>query len=73
MENYIVRIYRRDHDDPEQVTGILESVEQETRQTFHTLQTLHSFLVGAPATQAFAESPQDNNTNITSRTIGLND
>lgn len=73
MENYIVRIYRRDRDNPGQVTGILESVEQETRQTFHTLDTLHSFLVDAPATPAFAETSQDNTTNTASGTVGLND
>jgi hypothetical protein len=44
MENYIVRIYRRDPDDSDSVTGMLESVEQETRRPFHTLDALRSML-----------------------------
>lgn len=44
MENYIVRIYRRDQDDPERVTGMLESVETQTRRPFNTLRALHSLL-----------------------------
>jgi hypothetical protein len=34
MENYNVRIYGRDPDDSDRVTGILESVEQETHRPF---------------------------------------
>ncbi len=44
MENYIVRIYRRDQDNPDHVTGMLESVEAETRHPFKTLKGLHSLL-----------------------------
>lgn len=44
MENYIVRIYRRDSSDPEQVNGMLESVEQDTRRPFANLNTLSSML-----------------------------
>jgi len=44
MENYIVRIYRRDPDDSDSVTGMLESVEQETRRPFHSLDALRSML-----------------------------
>ena len=50
MENYIVRIYRRDEHDPCKVTGVLESVEQETRQTFFTLNTLGSLLTSSSGT-----------------------
>ncbi len=49
MENYIVRIYRRDCSDPEKVTGMLESVEKETRQPFHSIDALRSLLSAAPA------------------------
>ena len=49
MENYIVRIYRRDASDPEQVTGMLESVEQDTRRPFKNLTTLTSMLAGNTA------------------------
>jgi len=46
MENYIVRIYRRDSTDPEQVNGMLESVEQDTRRPFAHLNTLNAMLAG---------------------------
>jgi hypothetical protein len=49
MENYIVRIYGRDPGDSDKVTGMLESVEQETRRPFHSLNALRSML-NAPAT-----------------------
>ncbi len=54
MENYIVRIYGRDPGDSDRVTGMLESVEQETRRPFHSLDALRSML-DAPA----AAEPQD--------------
>ncbi len=44
MENYIVRIYGRDPGDSDRVTGMLESVEQETRRPFHSLNALRSML-----------------------------
>jgi len=44
MENYIVRIYHRDEYDPGKVTGMLESVEQETQQAFHNISALQSLL-----------------------------
>jgi hypothetical protein len=44
MENYIVRIYGRDPGDSDRVTGMLESVEQETRRPFHSLDALRSML-----------------------------
>ena len=49
MDNYIVRIYSRDKEDPDKVTGILESVEQQTRRPFHSLDALHAML-HTPAT-----------------------
>ena len=44
MENYIVRIYRRDCVDPNKLVGVCESVEQETRETFNTLGSLMSLI-----------------------------
>ncbi len=44
MENYIVRIYRRDQKDPDKVHGLLESVERETQQPFQTITALQSLL-----------------------------
>jgi hypothetical protein len=49
MENYIVRIYGRDPGDSDRVTGMLESVEQETRRPFHSLNALRSMLDAAAA------------------------
>ena len=44
MENYIVRIYRRDDADPNKLVGVCESVEQDTRDTFKTLGRLMSLI-----------------------------
>jgi hypothetical protein len=44
MENYVVRIYRRDASDPHKVAGVFESVEQETENTFTHLSSLLSLL-----------------------------
>ncbi|MCO6411548.1 MAG: hypothetical protein J5I92_02275 [Thiogranum sp.] len=44
MENYIVRIYARDQEDPGKVTGTLESVEGETLQAFQSLNALPELL-----------------------------
>jgi hypothetical protein len=44
MENYIVRIYRRGVSGPEELAGVCESVERETRYTFNTLETLMALL-----------------------------
>jgi hypothetical protein len=44
MENYIVRIYRRDDADPNKVCGIFESVEHQTESTFNNLSSLISLL-----------------------------
>lgn len=49
MENYIVRIYRRDASDPNKVAGVFESVEQETENTFTSLKSLFSLLSSEPA------------------------
>lgn len=45
MENYIVRIYRRDATDPYKVAGVFESVEEESESTFNHLDSLVSLLV----------------------------
>lgn len=44
MENYIVRVYRRDAADPNKLVGVCESVEQETRDVFNTLGSLMSLI-----------------------------
>ena len=44
MENYIVRIYRRDHDESVNVVGIVESVETEKKQAFKNMDELTRIL-----------------------------
>jgi hypothetical protein len=44
MENYIVRIYRRDAADPHKVCGVFQSVERQTENTFNDLSSLMSLL-----------------------------
>jgi len=61
MENYIIRIYRRDHHDPERMTGILESVERKTRYPFHTLKDLCALLVPATNLEQQAEDVSETN------------
>jgi hypothetical protein len=65
MENYIVRIYRRDSTDPDRVNGMLESVEQETRRPFANLNTLNTMLVNGPEALKRESAPPDNNTQPT--------
>ncbi len=65
MENYIVRIYRRDSVDPEQVNGVLESVEQGTQQPFANLNTLSSMLASGPEAVPTKSTPSGNNTHPT--------
>jgi hypothetical protein len=45
MEQYIVRIYRRDEINPERVTGILEKVGTTEKVPFHHTQDLMALLV----------------------------
>jgi len=40
MENYIVRIYRRDSADSEQIAGIVESVERNENIMFKSIEEL---------------------------------
>ena len=44
MENYIVRIYRRDADDPGSVVGTVECVETRMNKPFHGLKRLGDLL-----------------------------
>ena len=61
MENYIVRIYRRDAADPDKLTGVFESVERQTSDTFTSLTDLIDLLqpdstsVASPANYLRAE------------------
>ena len=44
MENYIVRVYRRDVKNTFAVTGVVENVEREEKAVFHSLEELCSIL-----------------------------
>ncbi len=40
MESYIVRIYRRSADDPQEIVGLVEIVESDTRKAFNSFDEL---------------------------------
>lgn len=44
LDNYIVRIYRRDGKDPQRVAGIVEEVGVKGNQVFHNLEELCNIL-----------------------------
>ena len=44
MENYIVRIYRRDQDRPDEIAGLVELVEAEKKQAFKNIDELSQIL-----------------------------
>ena len=48
MENYIVRIYRRDEYQPDGIVGLVESVETSEVQPFRTLGELTTLLAETP-------------------------
>lgn len=48
MENYIVRVYRRDIQNTCGVTGLVENVENEEKLVFHSLEELCSILSVTP-------------------------
>ena len=73
MENYIVRIYDRNTRNPLQVTGILESVESETRQAFHTLDSLRDLLLQQPGQREADSRPSGDETKLPPETIALTD
>lgn len=59
MENYIVRIYRRDNNNPKNVVGMLENVETQQQQPFHDLVTLTRLLSGQGDGKAWSTVPDD--------------
>lgn len=44
MENYIVRIYRRDQDSPSEIAGLVELVEAKKKQAFKNIDELSQIL-----------------------------
>ena len=51
MENHIVRIYRRDGEQPDSIVGLVESVETGEIQSFHSLSELTGILAESPRTR----------------------
>lgn len=43
-ENYLVRIYRRDAEDPERITGLVEFIEAGEKKSFATFNDLKAIL-----------------------------
>ncbi len=60
MENYIVRIYRRDQNNPMQITGIVESVEQGVNTPFKNIEALNKLLLRS------SQSSLDTDANVNS-------
>jgi hypothetical protein len=48
MDNYIVRIYRRDIDDPRRIAGMVEIVDQEEKKAFAGIEELVNILAPVP-------------------------
>jgi hypothetical protein len=48
MDNYIVRVYRRDSQHSEAVIGLVESVEAQEKQPFHSLEELCNIVGSVP-------------------------
>jgi len=44
LENYIVRIYRRDQDKPTEIAGLVELIEAEKKQAFKNMDELSQIL-----------------------------
>lgn len=49
VDNYIIRIYRRDEEDLRKMAGIVEQVGTEKKQAFHNLDELWAILTTAGA------------------------
>lgn len=44
MDNYIIRIYRRDPSDPRKIVGMAESVERDEKRNFTDFGQLQEFI-----------------------------
>ena len=44
MDSYIVRLYRRDTENPENLVGLVETVGAEEKRSFHTVNELMAIL-----------------------------
>jgi len=48
VDSYIIRIYRRDIDNPETMVGVLEAASDGVQQSFHSRDELWNLLAEAP-------------------------
>ncbi len=46
MESYVIRIYRRDEQNPQNIIGLVEDVELEAKKAFHNIDELVEILIG---------------------------
>lgn len=58
MNTYVVRVYRRDADEPHELVGTIEEVETQEKQQFRHLSELIAILSGMPERKA-ARPPQE--------------
>jgi hypothetical protein len=58
-ENYLVRIYRRDKEDPERIAGMVEFIEAGEKKTFATFDDLRTILARDQDTKRRKTSEQD--------------
>ena len=54
MENYIVRIYRRDKDSPSEIAGLVELVEAKKKHPFKNIDELSYILCSPENKKAFS-------------------
>ena len=57
MESYIVRLYRRDVDNPEYLVGLVETVGESEPQPFHTVSELVAILSEPPSSDKRIAKP----------------
>jgi hypothetical protein len=60
MDNYIVRIYRRNEEGPQDVAGLVEKVEDQRSMNFRSSSELLEILKGAPVKQDKREEKSKN-------------
>lgn len=57
MDSYIVRLYRRDVDNPEYLVGLVETVGESEARPFHSVRELVAILSAPPSRDAGIMKP----------------
>lgn len=57
MDSYIVRMYRRDADNPENLVGLVETVGEEAKRPFHSVGELVAILSESHSLKLTATKP----------------